>query len=531
MTETSFQFESDSSLGLLIKISAQTCDIFEKALNDGIDDTVTALDVNHVYSIFIRKLQQASAPVFLAIEKTGFIYDILKDMLKDEHSHIVDYDTDYTLITNIFTNNENISNIAMFHGIYGLWDKSLTEKLYLMHTEYDADFSFAENLPEGIAPRFISQSYFEALQINKTENFDLNSFNLINYTEKNIDKFHVEIHYEEPDLRILRLNFSSNSFRSLTKTARLLKHIEEAQTVYDKIYPAIKLHPEVLFSQPSYIQIELAAKTEHTPRYSAASVATKSVADMSSETFNNILSITNQSFDDLSFAFSGLSDPLLHEQFIPFTEKIIENKKIKNLVIETSGHKLDIILPLLDNEHFHKIKMMILVNSLSNYHELHQTKFDTLKKIEENIKMFTDKFRQKYPGIEIPVFIETQKITDNEKEYDEIYEWCQKLGVQFLLKKFNRYIDLLEEKRVSDMTPLERSPCWHLRRELFIRADGTVTFCQQDIQNKNIRGNVNEQNINTIWQSAANDWVKNLQEIYPQSPECAKCDEYYTFNL
>ena len=116
-------------------------------------------------------------------------------------------------------------------------------------------------------------------------------------------------------------------------------------------------------------------------------------------------------------------------------------------------------------------------------------------------------------------------------ELDEIYDLADKLGISFLLQKYNSYIGLMPEKRVSDMTPLERFFCWHLRRDLYIRADGNASFCKQDIHSEKIRGNLKTENLDIIWKTTVTDWKNNYCNAYPEKPNCENCDEYYTFNM
>jgi radical SAM protein with 4Fe4S-binding SPASM domain len=82
------------------------------------------------------------------------------------------------------------------------------------------------------------------------------------------------------------------------------------------------------------------------------------------------------------------------------------------------------------------------------------------------------------------------------------------------------------------MTPLERYACWHLRRDLFIRANGDVAFCKQTVdQRKNsARGNLDKDALAEIWQNQRADFVANFRGQYPTYLPCATCDEYFTFN-
>ena len=116
---------------------------------------------------------------------------------------------------------------------------------------------------------------------------------------------------------------------------------------------------------------------------------------------------------------------------------------------------------------------------------------------------------------------------------DSLYALAEELGASFLFQKYNRYAGLMPERRVSDMTPLERYACWHLRRDLFIRANGDVAYCKQTVdQSKNsARGNLAKDKLGDIWNAQRADFVANFHEKYPSHLPCATCDEYFTFNF
>ena len=100
-----------------------------------------------------------------------------------------------------------------------------------------------------------------------------------------------------------------------------------------------------------------------------------------------------------------------------------------------------------------------------------------------------------------------------------------------MLQKYNRYIDLMPERRISDMTPLERFACWHLRRDLFIRSDGSVAFCKQDLSNQQERGHLDDSSLLEIWKNSSQYWADHIKGDYNHKPNCRECDEYFTFNF
>jgi spiro-SPASM protein len=126
------------------------------------------------------------------------------------------------------------------------------------------------------------------------------------------------------------------------------------------------------------------------------------------------------------------------------------------------------------------------------------------------------------------IYIQTPRIQELDSEIEEYHQFAKKKGIQTIIQKYNRYIDLMPEKRVSDLTPIERNFCWHLVRDMQIQFDGQVTFCKQS---QSSIGNLNQKSLIEIFQSqmihSFNQYQNHLQDI-PVS--CANCDEWYTFN-
>jgi len=50
------------------------------------------------------------------------------------------------------------------------------------------------------------------------------------------------------------------------------------------------------------------------------------------------------------------------------------------------------------------------------------------------------------------------------------------------------------------MEPFERIDCWHLKRDMIIRATGDVPVCKQDVKGEHIMGNVLKEDIKAVWE-------------------------------
>ncbi|MEJ5190251.1 MAG: SPASM domain-containing protein, partial [Breznakiellaceae bacterium] len=83
--------------------------------------------------------------------------------------------------------------------------------------------------------------------------------------------------------------------------------------------------------------------------------------------------------------------------------------------------------------------------------------------------------------------------------------------------------------KVTDLSPLHRFPCWHLKRDLTVLLDGSVPLCREDLKREHVLGNLFHQPIEEIWERMGKVYLDHTQEKYPAL--CERCDEYYTYNF
>ncbi len=426
-----------------------------------------------------------------------------------------------------------IAHIAVINGVYPLCDLALTEKIFGIHREYRADISYGENLPPGIAPYFVSRDLLESLEIMEAKDADLEGAGVRGFVEKNINQFHAEVHYEEPDLRLMRLDFSLSSRRSLVKTAGFFAKIKNIHQPYAELQALIQAAPEVLHTFPSYIELEFVSTAEHTSYFSPLGYIKQEKHLLSRENFDRVKTYIATGLGDTSVCASGLGEPLEHEDAASYLSELLDDANIRYVFVETNGIHLDKILSLATHASAGKLRVVVLLNSLEKYAEYSGAPAAMLDKVKANMRALTAALAAQGKNPQEIVYLQTLKVEENEAEIDSLYALAEELGASFLFQKYNRYAGLMPERRVSDMTPLERYACWHLRRDLFIRANGDVAFCKQTVdQSKNAaRGNLAKTALSEIWAQQRADFVANFQEKYPSHLPCASCDEYFTFNF
>ena len=430
-------------------------------------------------------------------------------------------------ISKIFEENPEIEHLILFSNLTPLFNSKLFNDLVEIHTQYAAELTHGENIPPGIVPTIVHRSAIEVLEelVDLTQ-LDEQKVSLYDFILKNINKFAVESHFLLPDLRLLRLDYSCLSFRSMLETRDLLKTTSLAnnQDLIDSIEGSLKENPALLFNNPSFFQLELTNKVYRKFKYSPA-ISSNSDIMLSMKNWDSLTEMFSNLETEFSVEFAGPGEPLLHPNFKEITDQVLQEEKLKNLFITTSIPDINLLKDALSLKAGHKIVLILECNGSQSFTDLYETDtFDDFKGRVQRLVNYLSEPQKKQ------VFLQTLKMIDNEKDLHELCELADTLNIQYLLQKYNSFSGQLPERRVSDMTPLKRSFCWHLRRDLVIKADGTIPFCKQDSLASESRGNLKEKKGIAIWASQREHWIKNYGENLSVSSFCSKCDEYYTFN-
>lgn len=427
---------------------------------------------------------------------------------------------------------KGIKHIFYFNTPNPLWDFEVTQNLMQYADTYSPDYTYAENIPEGMVPDIISSSLLETIEVPyKALEDESSEIDLIPFLRKNLNDFHVEIHYEAPDLRMLRLDFSLNSLRSIRETLQILSTIDSSKNPYVQLEAAIKKSPQVLYTLPSYLEVELISKCDYQCTFCPRQFTSIDPHVMDKTIIDKIEDYLNDSLQDVTVAFGGMGEPMLHPDILSYMKQLLPNDALRRLVIETSGYHMDAILKDLENiSHQEKILWIINFNSLENYESIHAAPSQAKEKVVQHLDELIEIYKKNEWNLS-NIYMQMLKMEENEDETDAIYAFAKERDISFLLQKYNTYNHLMPQKRVSDMTPLERSFCWHLRRDLFIRSNGSIAYCKQDVAGSRDIGDLHESTVKDIFEQRRNDFIQNYQMDYPESPDCKACDEYFTFNF
>ncbi|HMX55662.1 MAG TPA: spiro-SPASM protein, partial [Leptospiraceae bacterium] len=201
---------------------------------------------------------------------------------------------------------------------------------------------------------------------------------------------------------------------------------------------------------------------------------------------------------------------------------------VSTVFVETYGHSID-------------EKQITLWNSLPGAEKLSVIlRLSTLKKDRYRFLYGEDLFEpamaavvhlEKAANRKFAAYVEMLKIKEVEDEITPFFDRFENSTVRVILNKYNRYIDLLPERRVTDLTPLDRSFCWHIARDFYLKPDGTVPLCKQDIVGRAATHDFAKKTILEILSATARAHSHSVRGEHDSvGMPCLNCDEWYTFN-
>lgn len=395
-------------------------------------------------------------------------------------------------------------------------DPQVISEMLSVHTDYLAEFTYSENLPSGLSCEIFSAELIKLLP--KTEEKILPIADVV---KKNINNFDVELYYKAPDLRDKRISFRLKNKRDKEIMERMIENGKIPD--YSSIKDLIENNPEILYIAPSYYEIELTGKRDSLSITSVNSSIKKKRADMPLSILENIISSADGFAHEYAVSFAGSGDPINHSELFKACDIVLNSPFLSMLIIETDAVFSDqAFFDYLSSKKDKRIKIIAEINGYDSetYCKVHQSpNFDKAHRNAVRLKEILGKES---------VYVQIQKINETENFLDKYYDFWEKEDFQIILMKQNTYLGLLEDRKYYDLSPIERTPCWHLQRDLFILSDGRIPFCRQDIQPKSA-DSISEISLIEIWDKRKKNFIDNYKKEYPAEPNCSLCDEWYSF--
>ncbi|HPJ42614.1 MAG TPA: spiro-SPASM protein [Spirochaetota bacterium] len=421
-------------------------------------------------------------------------------------------------------------HIAVIKGDSPFFDTDVLNEMSELHTKYLAEFTYSENLPEGFTCEIISGELMNQLPEIKEKSLPLNKV-----IKSNINQFDVELYYREPDIRDKRISFRLSNLRD----KKIMENFVEAKGEiphYSEIRDMIKNNPELVFTAPSYLEIEITGECSLDCIFCYRNTLSHTHSRMSIETMKKLIGEMKEFSLPYTVCFGGSGEPIDHPDFYALMDLVCSEPLAEQLIVETNGIKADAnFKSYLTTSGHEKVKVIINNNGMdkASYQRLHGSDF--FDKVFSNIISLNElNSSGERVYIQIMKINETDEFSagDEQRSYlDKFYDFWEGYKVPIILQKQNTCSGRIKDRRYSDLSPLKRIPCWHLQRDLYVLSDGTVAYCKQDIDGEKGYGNINSTPLKEILKSQKESFVKNYSDVFPAKPDCKNCDEWYTFNF
>ena len=400
---------------------------------------------------------------------------------------------------------------------------SIISQMLDTHLQYLSEFTFSYNLPSGYACEIISKSALENPLAHPQSN---NS--LCDIIKGNLNQFDVELFYKEPDIRWHRIQFRAGTIRDRLIMQNIINHTGTIPE-YESLQTVIDHNPEVLFTTPSYVTIELCGRCNLDCIFCYRKQLSPNHGDMDFSTLQTILERMRTFSTPYTVCFGGSGEPLLHPQFFKILELCSNEELIHTIVIETNGIYADTAFATTVASLNKKIITIVNINGYNpeTYQKLHNA--DHFGTVHANVIHLNEMLQANHKNNSL--YVQIMKINETEPFLDSYYDLFEQHKIPVILQKQNTYTGRITDRRYSDLTPLQRKPCWHLQQDLYIVYDGRVAFCMQDFDGSARRGTIVHDDLKALWEQQKQHFVNDYKQNRATKPDCNSCDEWYTFNL
>jgi spiro-SPASM protein len=419
---------------------------------------------------------------------------------------------------------EGFEQIFYFFADCPLLDCELAARMLANHQRYFAEYTFADGYPLGLAPEIIKPEVLPALrklaeaspEVLATDRGAL--FELI---KKDINAFDIETELAPSDLRLLRLSLSADSRRNFLLLERLMR---AGAAGTESACRLAQERPEMLRTIPAFFSIQIVEGCPQLcsycpyPRFGISETGRK--AEMPPERFALLMERIAEFAEDAVIGLSLWGEPAYHRRFPELVSAGAEHGF--RLVVETSGIGWDpAILADVRSRGGERVDWIVSLDTDSPelYRSLRGEGY------EEAVRS-VEALRAEFAG---HVYVQAVRMRDNEESLEDFYRhWKEKTG-SVIIQKYDSFGGLLPDRKVTDLSPLTRFPCWHLKRDLNVLIDGRVPLCREDVGCRYLLGNLLEERLPEIWARGERYYQDHLRREYPEL--CRPCDEYYTYNF
>lgn len=446
-------------------------------------------------------------------------------------------DTIESLISALETIKNNSKSSSKNHFIIAWMDSMfhfvpLYKKIWDMHTQYHAHYSFAEGYPQGITPEILS---FEAIEmmvsllknnshIQNIGHKSLSRNSIFSVIEQQINDFDIEVVLASQDMREYRLSLTGDTRRNYVISKNLW---EKGLRDPDEIPRYYQQHPQLFRGVPNYVYCQVSdivfpCLYKHQDINKALKDGNSDSHYIDLQLWETMLSKL-QAFTPeavLSIGYNG--EIATHPQVEDVLR--IATQYFKLVYVETTGREWDNQYSLVWwNEPW--VQNLIWIVSVDAYKE---DTYKLIHGIEINpVLDFLFFLKDTVPVANI--YPQAVRMPENEDELKHFLNHWESLKTNPIIQKYNDYCKTLPDKKIVNVAPIVRFACHHLSRDLVVLKSGKVVMCTQSMNTEHIIADLSKQSMEQVWNANEKRFVEQVQNKY--NDICTNCDEYYIVNI
>lgn len=439
---------------------------------------------------------------------------------------------DSSLLFDEFANSaKGFDNIFYIFGDTPFLEIGTANRMYEKHVTYSAQYSFSDGAPFGITPEIVSCEIAGALKVlSDTGKLKLDRDTIFTVIQRDINSFDIETELAEKDLRMLRISLAADSKRNYMM---LCSFDSAGISGANRIINITQKDKKMLRTLPAYFPVQITERCFQACSYCPYPLVNKSLLSgtsvMKLDDYCEILEKISSFSDDAVISFSLWGEPSSHPEITDFILKTLQYQKF-SLLIETSGIGWE-------KGFAGKISRLISGSGLPGANErliwivsLDSDDPETYRKIRgegrEEAFAFAESLVSFFPET---AYVQAVRMEENDRGLEKFYKSFKSSGRKIIVQKYDNFCGFLPDRKVTDISPLKRDECWHIKRDLPILLDGTVAMCWHDLEKKYILGNILKDPLEKIWKEGEKYYFEHLEGKYNEL--CRRCDEYYTYNF
>jgi spiro-SPASM protein len=419
-------------------------------------------------------------------------------------------------------------DIFYYFADFPLLDPGLSSRMHGNHCRYFAEYTFADGYPAGLAPEILRADTVSRLQslasgLPGIAGAAPGRDTLFAIIQKDINAFDIETELAPRDQRLLRASPTADCERNARLVEALLgRGAGDAEAVM----AALDADPGMLRTLPAFFNVQVVAacpqSCSYCPYPGLSGDPRKLEGAMSVDRFETLLERIGDFAHDAYVSISLWGEPSLHPDIERLVATACRRPSI-HLVVETSGvgWRPGTLASIASATGVSSPIWIVSLDAATPgaYAGLRGDGFAAATATAgELLALFPHS-----------THVQAVRMKENEEDLETFYrEWKQRTE-HVIIQKYDAFAGVLPDRRVADLSPLARFPCWHLRRDVAILLDGTVPLCREDLHADIALGNAFTDDLAGIWERGGRQYARHVQGDLPDI--CGRCDEYYTFNF